>query len=75
MRLGLHLQMINIIKTQGKIILRWLIQRDVIDIPKSVENERMKQNIEVFDFAFTDEDILKIAMLDTKRTQFMIRKT
>ena len=35
----------------------------------------MKQNIEVFDFAFTDEDILKIAMLDTKRTQFMIRKT
>ncbi|WP_149714072.1 hypothetical protein [Campylobacter concisus] len=75
MRLGLHLQMINIIKTQGKIILRWLIQRDVIDIPKSVKNERMKQNIEVFDFAFTDEDILKIAMLDTKRTQFMIRKT
>jgi hypothetical protein bbifN4_03419 len=67
--------MINIIKTQGKIILRWLIQRDVIDIPKSVKNERMKQNIEVFDFAFTDEDILKIAMLDTKRTQFMIRKT
>ena len=47
MRLGLHLQMINIIKTQGKIILRWLIQRDVIDIPKSVKNERMKQNIEV----------------------------
>lgn len=75
MRLGFHLQMINIIKTQGKIILRWLIQRDVIDIPKSVKNERMKQNIEVFDFAFTDEDILKIAMLDTKRTQFMIRKT
>ena len=47
---------------------RWLIQRDVIVVPKSVKKERMKQNIEGFDFALADEYMLKIAMLNTKKS-------
>ena len=38
-------------------MLRWLIQRDVIVIAKLVKKERMKQNIEVFVFALTNEDM------------------
>ena len=49
-------------------MLRWLIQRDVIVIAKLVKKERMKQNIEVFDFALTDEDMKKIATLDTAKS-------
>ena len=49
-------------------MLRWLIQRDVIDIPKSVKNERMKQNIDVFGFKLTYVDMLKIAILVTKKS-------
>lgn len=49
-------------------MLRWLLQRDIIVIPKSVKKERMKQNIDVFDFELTAEDIEKIAMLDTGKS-------
>ena len=55
-------------KSTGQIMLRWLLQRDVIVIPKSVKKERMKQNIDVFDFELTAEDIEKIAMLDTGKS-------
>lgn len=55
-------------KSTGQIMLRWLLQRDIIVIPKSVKKERMKQNIDVFDFELTAEDIEKIAMLDTGKS-------
>ena len=55
-------------KSTGQVMLRWLLQRDVIVIPKSVKKERMKQNIDVFDFKLTPEDMKKIAAMDTGRS-------
>ena len=50
--------------------LRYLLQRDIICIPKSVRKERMEQNLNVFDFQLSAEDMSQIATLDTKQTLF-----
>jgi 2,5-diketo-D-gluconate reductase A len=57
-------------KSVAQVVLRWLIQRDVVVIPKSVRPERMAENFEVFDFALTDEQMVKIATLDTDESLF-----
>jgi 2,5-diketo-D-gluconate reductase A len=57
-------------KSVAQVVLRWLIQRDVVVIPKSVRPERMRENIDVFDFALTDDDMARIAELDTGGTLF-----
>ena len=57
-------------KTSAQVILRWHIQRGVIVIPKSTHKERMIQNLDVFDFALSEEDMGKIAALDTKTSAF-----
>lgn len=44
-------------KTSGQIILRWLIQRDIVVIPKSVNPERIEENSKIFDFFLTDDDM------------------
>lgn len=51
-------------------MLRWLIQRGVVVIPKSTHKERMEENFQVFDFALTDEDMLAIAALDKGESAF-----
>ena len=51
-------------------MLRWLLQRDIVCIPKSVKKERMRQNFDVFDFALTAEDMNAIAALDTGVSAF-----
>ncbi len=51
-------------KSAAQVVLRWLIQRDVVVIPKSVRPERMAQNIDVFDFELTGEQMDQIAALD-----------
>ncbi len=57
-------------KSVAEVALRWLIQRDIIIIPKSVHIERMQQNLDIFDFELTQEDMAAIAALDTKQSLF-----
>jgi 2,5-diketo-D-gluconate reductase A len=57
-------------KSVAQVVLRWLIQRDVVVIPKSVRPERMAENFDVFDFALTDEQMGRIATLDTDESLF-----
>jgi 2,5-diketo-D-gluconate reductase A len=58
-------------KTAAQVILRWLIQRQIVVIPKSVHAERIKQNIEVFDFTLTEEEMQMIKNLDAGRSCFL----
>ena len=57
-------------KSIAQVILRWLTQRGVVAIPKSVRKERMEENINIFDFQLTDEDMEAIKTLDTKTSSF-----
>lgn len=57
-------------KTTAQVMLRWHIQRNTVVIPKSVHYERMLQNINVFDFKLTDEDMDRIATLDKQESSF-----
>lgn len=57
-------------KTAAQVMLRWNIQRGVIVLPKSTHKERMIQNLDVFDFQLTDEDMSAVAELDTKTSAF-----
>ena len=57
-------------KSVAQVVLRWLIQRDIVTIPKSVDPDRMAQNIDVFDFELTDDQMAAIAGLDTGTTLF-----
>lgn len=51
-------------------MLRWHIQRGVVVIPKSTHYDRMVQNLDVFDFMLTEEDMDKIATLDRNESSF-----
>lgn len=57
-------------KTIAQVILRWLTQRGVVAIPKSVRKERMEENLNVFDFALSAEDMDTIKALDTAASLF-----
>lgn len=57
-------------KTTAQVMLRWHIQRGVVVIPKSTHYERMVENLNVFDFALSDEDMAAIATLDKKESSF-----
>lgn len=57
-------------KSVAQVILRWEIQRRIVVIPKSIHIERMKQNIEVFDFVLSDEDMKTMESLDKKQSSF-----
>ena len=57
-------------KTAAQVILRWHIQRGVVVIPKSTHVERMRENLDVFDFALTPEDMAAIAALDQRHSAF-----
>ena len=57
-------------KSVAQVALRWLTQRGVIIIPKSVHIERMEQNLNILDFTLSDEDMAEIAKLDTGKSLF-----
>ncbi|OOQ59795.1 aldo/keto reductase [Mucilaginibacter pedocola] len=57
-------------KTIAQVILRWLTQRGVVAIPKSVRKERMAENINVFDFKLSADDMEAIKTLDTAASAF-----
>ncbi|MDR2834378.1 MAG: aldo/keto reductase [Streptococcaceae bacterium] len=57
-------------KSVGQVVLRWLVQRDIVVIPKTVNKSRMDENINVFDFELTNEDMEKIATLDKNESLF-----
>jgi len=57
-------------KSVAQVILRWLTQRGVVVIPKSVRKERMAENFNVFDFELSADDMEAIATLDTKQSLF-----
>lgn len=54
----------------AQVVLRWLIQRGIVTIPKSVRRERMEQNLDVFDFQLDDDEMRQIAGLDTGASMF-----
>ncbi|NDV64910.1 aldo/keto reductase [Bacteroides sp. 224] len=57
-------------KSVAQVILRWLIQRDVVVIPKSVRKERMAENFDVFDFELSADDMTAIQTLDMGQSAF-----
>lgn len=57
-------------KSVAQVILRWLTQRGVVAIPKSVRKERMAENFNIFDFELSTEDLQAIASLDTGASLF-----
>jgi len=52
------------------VVLRWLTQRDVVVIPKSVRPERMAENLDIFDLELSEGEMARIAALDTGWTMF-----
>ena len=57
-------------RTVAQVILRWLTQREIVAIPKSVRKERMQENFNVFDFMLSSDDMEAIAQLDTNTSSF-----
>ena len=57
-------------KSVGQVVLRWLVQRGIVALAKSVRKERMAENIAIFDFELSDVDMAGIAALDTNTSSF-----
>ncbi len=55
-------------KTASQVALRWLTQRGIVAIPKSSHKERMDQNLNIFNFTLTDEDMAQIATMNQHDT-------
>ena len=62
-------------KSVAQVVLRWLVQRNIVPLVKSANPQRMKENLDIFDFTLTDAEMQQIAALDTGRTAFSPRTT
>lgn len=58
-------------KTAAQVALRWNIQRGVVVIPKSIHEDRMKQNFAIFDFTLSENDMAKIKTMDTGHSEIV----
>lgn len=58
-------------RSVAQVVLRWLVQRGVVAIPKSVKRERIAENFDVFSFSLDDSDMSAIAALDTGKSCFL----
>lgn len=54
-------------KTVAQVILRWLVQRNIVPLSKSVKKSRMEENINIFDFELSKEDMDKISEMDKRK--------
>ena len=57
-------------KTVAQVILRWLVQRNIVPLSKSIKKSRMEENINIFDFELSKEDMDKISEMDKKESSF-----
>jgi len=57
-------------KSVGQVVLRWLVQRGIVALAKSVRKERMAENLNIFDFQLDDSDMARIATLETGTSSF-----
>jgi 2,5-diketo-D-gluconate reductase A len=57
-------------KSVGQVVLRWLVQRGIVALAKSVRKERMRENLAVFDFELLDSEMQAIAALETGKSNF-----
>lgn len=62
-------------KTVAQIILRWLLQRGIVPVVKSANPVRMKENLNIFDFELSFDEMKQIASMDTGKTSFSERNT
>ena len=57
-------------RSVGQVVLRWVVQRGIVALAKSVRKARMEENLRVFDFALDDADMARIAQLETGESSF-----
>ncbi|MBK9245853.1 MAG: aldo/keto reductase [Burkholderiales bacterium] len=57
-------------KSVGQVVLRWVVQRGIVALAKSVRKERMAENLAIFDFQLDESDMARIASLETGQTAF-----
>lgn len=57
-------------KTVAQVILRWLLQREIVSLAKSVHENRIKENYDIFSFSLDEEDMNLIATLDKQTSSF-----
>lgn len=57
-------------KSVGQVVLRWVVQRGIVALAKSVRKERMVENLAIFDFALDEDDMARIARLETGQSSF-----
>lgn len=62
-------------KTPVQVVLRWLTQRGIVPLVKSSSPQRMKENLDIFDFVLAEQELRQIARLDTGHTCFLPRNT
>lgn len=58
-------------KSVAQVVLRWMVQRDIVVIPKSVRKERIVENMDIFDFELSEQDMEQMAALDTGKSLFL----